>query len=144
MNHYKAVQRKDKRWDFVRFRDGSGQPWGYCRAFAPFTDKQITEWFISTELIKAHNARKHKYHTSGHSTPQEACACYRQFLLDTALRFRDDEPDRFMGRCKVCNEYTNGGAEVDHGDLIVLCKAHRTRDYVERLYPPVGEIWSST
>lgn len=146
MNYYRARQRKDKKWDFTcRYgSDGPTYAVGYCHAFRPYSEKEVKEWHIPPEKVKIHDDRKPKYHTHGHDTEKEACACYRQYLLDTKLHFYDDNPTADTQRkCKVCGVFTSGYGEVDCGELIPLCQAHRTRATFERIYPEVGYITSS-
>lgn len=145
MNYYGARQRKsDSRWDFSCKNDNRIWPVGYCSKWRPFSDQEIKEWHISPEKLEEHARFKDKHHDTGHSTEEEACECYRQYLLDCRTHYYDDIKDApTLERCKVCGDYTSGSAEVDHGERMPLCKIHRTREQLERLYPRISWITSS-
>lgn len=74
-----------------------------------------------------------KYHSDGHATGDEACDCYRGFLLDARLVFRDDPSHQ--ERCAICGDWTHGRA-LFHGDdferPVPLCTAHQTRESMEK------------
>lgn len=107
-------------------RDGTG--WHYtCR-----NDNRI--WAVGY-------CRDHE----GHTTPEEAIACYRLYQLDHRLKLDGTWKEHYE-HCKApgCETLTNGFAEVDHGTSWALCGEHRTREMVEQLYPEgPGQIISS-
>lgn len=87
---------------------------------------------------------KGKFHTDGHATEEEACECYKQYLLDTSLRLMTEEPEnaRQQNRCQVCRKFTACYAQVGPYRLFMLCPEHNTRENVAALLK-VGESWES-
>lgn len=142
MNHLCARQRKaDGRWDYTY----NGVPWGYCREYQPLAeDGRI----ISAEMARHENEKmdplKVHFHTDGHATEQEACDCYKRYMLDTALRLQPTEPENAsqQNRCRVCNKFTACHAGVGPYFLVTLCPEHQTREHVESVFT-VGESWQS-
>ncbi len=144
MNYYGPRQREsDKRWDYTCRNDGHIWPVGYCRKYE--------EWWVRFEEQFGHRpnqdeidrciANQHKYHSEGHATDDEACACYREYLLDHHLRLGLECSDA-QYKCKVCGAWTSLYAEVDMRHW-TLCEQHNNREEVEKLFGKVGEIWSS-
>ena len=145
MNYYAARQRKDGRWDFTNKNDGFIVPVGYCHQYHPLTNGSLKGLYPQEYLEQKEKEReifKHKYHMDGHTTEQEACECYRKYLLDTTL-YLDGKSNDTQRKCKICEEWTNQYAIVDGGYMYDLCDLHRTREIVETLFGSVGEIWSS-
>lgn len=143
MNYYGARQREsDKRWDYTSHnRRGGTHPIGYCRK-TDWTPEMRAEFHMSDAEWDKIQAHKEKYHDEGHSTADEACACYRSYLLDNDLRL-DHKTRDSQHRCEVCGEWTQGFATVSHSFRWFLCDAHRNRDEVEKLMPSVHESISS-
>jgi hypothetical protein len=150
MNHYAARQRADDpgkhRWDYtLANKRGGTYPIGYCHAFRPFTPETLR---MDQEQCDRWNRDEApfltKYHDDGHATAEEACACYRTYLLDHHTRLHDppEKPDQ-LHRCAVCDKFTAGAAEVGNSDWWYLCDEHRTHEQVEKLMPAIGECWSS-
>lgn len=73
-----------------------------------------------------------KYHTDGHETKEEAYVCYTEYLLDQRLRL-DLTDSNQQEKCVVCEEWTQGRAEVDHR-MFVLCDEHRTKEEITKLF----------
>ncbi len=147
MNHYKARQREnDQRWDytFANVRAGTC-PVGYCRAWKPLEPGAVGMLPGQAEQYNAQMAPfVHKFHANGHATAEEACDCYREYLLDHRLQLRDPPPNPpTLSKCVVCGVYTAGVAELGM-DRWALCDEHRNRVEVEKLVPK-GELesWSS-
>lgn len=141
MNHLTAMQRvSDGRWDYTY----NGTPWGYCREFQPFTE---CSW-MSQEWADKENAKQQpflgKFHTDGHATAEEACECYKQYLLDLNLRLALEDPanPQQLNRCQICGTFTARHAFVGSYNVFVLCPEHQTRESVESLLR-VGESWES-
>jgi hypothetical protein len=117
VNYYDARKRQsDGRWDFTCMNDGEIWPVGYC----------------------AQEGGGH------HETEAEARECYRDYLLDNELRFRNPADPATLRKCEVagCGVFTGGSAELSLRTW-VLCDAHRNRAEVEKLFGPVGQIMSS-
>lgn len=139
MNYYGPRQRQsDLRWDYTCYNDRTGvYPVGYCRSFPVFTESDVQTVFHGSEeardrYIEKLEPFKEKYHRDGHGTEEEACECYRQYLLDQRLRL-DLVDQHTKSKCVICGEWTQGRAEVDMQQF-VLCDEHRTREHVEQLF----------
>lgn len=133
MNHFKARQRKDGRWDYTCRNDNYIFPVGYCDEYRPLDDRFPAD--------PVYDANKDKHHTSGHATPEEARECYNRYLLDQQLRLNLESTDT-QRRCQVCQEWTSLFADLDC-HIYELCEKHNNREEVEKLFKGVGEIWSS-
>lgn len=140
MNYFAARQREcDKRWDYTCKRDGVIYPVGYCAGWREpqpgiLTPGQIKEWL--NEAIP----HQDKFHNDGHATAEEARECYKQYLLDFSLHLNCDASVAL--KCEMCDSLTTKRAKVDSSTW-ALCDVHRTRENVEALYGPIGEIWST-
>ena len=136
MNHSCARQRNDGRWDYTR----NGRPWGYCCEYRPVPPDipGAEQWNAKLEPLQ------HKFHTDGHATEEEACECYKQYLLDTSLQLVAAEPKNAnqQHRCQVCKAFTACYATVGTYRMFTLCPTHQTREEVEKLLR-VGESWES-
>lgn len=142
MRHSLALQRKsDGRWDYTT----NGCPTGYCLEYVPLNE---SDGVFSPEMAIAHNKKMlpliGNYHTDGHATEQEACDCFKKYMLDTQLRLNPAEPPNAeqQNRCGVCRKFTACYAYVGPYAAFVLCPEHQTRECVESLYN-VGESWES-
>lgn len=111
MNHYRARQLKDGGWHFTCMNDGRAWPVGYCAEHEP------------------------------HATKEEACGCYRKWLLDNRLKLncRDNHQQR---KCKECGEWTSSYAMCET-DIVFLCDKHMNRETFEKIVPVFDEMWSS-
>lgn len=138
MQHYKALQRADGKWDYtVTWKDRS-LPVGYCAGW--------TDWGI--DIAKMHPAAnalavslKAKYHVHGHETAEDACACYKQYLLDQSLTL-GIESDFAQFKCQVCGEWTMLRASVGRWYHFELCPKHNNRESIETLFT-IDESWES-
>lgn len=127
MNYYKASQRnKDKRWDYTK----NGMPIGYCKEYCELDSN-----------IESFCATKHKHHTEGHETKEEACECYKEYLLDHRL-ILDRKMSNQQLKCEICKEWTNGFAEIDC-NIFTLCPKHNNRKSVEEIMGEINESYSS-
>jgi hypothetical protein len=142
MNHKCARKRQsDGRWDYTY----NGGPWGYCREYRPLAeDGRIIPAGVSRYENEKMDSLKGKFHTDGHATEQEACDCFKQYQLDTALRLQAAEPENAsqQHKCQICRKWTACHAQVGAYQLFVLCPEHQTRECVESLFS-VGESWES-
>jgi hypothetical protein len=133
MNYLKSRQRtSDKKWDYTSMNDGHAHPIGYCAGWREYSPEQRKTFGMNDKYIAELETRKDKYHAEGHDTPEEACACYKVYQLDTGLRF-SDQSNR-QEKCLVCNEWTTKVARVDNWESYVLCEKHANREEVEKLY----------
>lgn len=140
MNYYGPRQRKeDNHWDYTVEHDTIIRPVGYCAGWTERTEVDYKS-FIDHESVKvalaeqeARRAHVAKYHTTGHEHAEEACLCYRVFLLDNALRLNMEMYDT-LKPCLICGTVTNMCAEIDTHNFFILCDLHRSKEEVEHLY----------
>lgn len=142
MNYLCALQRKSNgRWDYSR----NSVPCGYCRRYVPIPEDGKV---VPIEIASAENARMlpliGNFHVDGHATKEEACECYKRYLLDTRLRLRPEEPADAsqQNRYEVCRKFTACHASVGPYRMFMLCPEHQTREHVASLLK-VGESWES-
>lgn len=133
MNYLKARQREsDKRWDYTQMNDGRVWPIGYCGGWREYTPEQRKTFGMNDEYMAELETRRAKYHKDGHATPEEACACYKEYQLDTALSFGDQSSRQ--EKCLVCGEWTQKCAHIGGWESYVLCEKHANREEVAKLY----------
>lgn len=141
MNYYKARQRKDGRWDYTCQNGDLIWPVGYCDEYRDLDPKYFPgfppEWFEHKRQER--EPTKHKHHTDGHATAEEAEACYREYLLDHEIHQGNWTAQL---HCAVCQSWTTGFASVGQMGYWSLCEEHNNRTEIEKLFE-VGEIWSS-
>lgn len=141
MNYLQPRQRvSNKRWDYTNMNDGVIYPIGYCREF-----KELDGYLmpVSEEQKEEHRKFKNKYHSNGHDTYEDACKCYKEYLLDHFIRIRENKDAQH--KCKVCNEWTTQAVEVNGfggGFFEYLCSKHSSREEIEKIFN-VGECISS-
>lgn len=136
MNYEQPRQRQDdKRWDYTNRNDDRIYPIGYCQAFRELDDPPGVIQ-ASQEQIEEHRKFKDKYHTNGHATYEEACNCYKEYLLDH--RLKDYHSKHEQHKCQVCGEWTDGGMEIGCYEIFYLCNKHANREEVEKVFT-VGE-----
>ena len=143
MNYYKARQRKDGRWDYTCMNDGHIWPIGYCSKYVDPMDYNFPghEVFQTEHHLAKARANKDKHHEDGHATADEACDCYRRYLLDEKIRLGGHH-ENTQHKCVVCGEWTEMYADVNY-QFWDLCEKHNNRQEVEKLFESVGECWSS-
>ena len=146
MRHYSAKQRADDhKWVYTC----GSRAVGYC---ADTFDKQWPEEcpeylkpYMSAEDYKTEREKhlpfQDKFHADGHATKQDACECYRQFLLD--MHVRKVTSTGAMYECRVCKTFTPDYVLIGNTIFVVLCKDHQSREYYEMFRPPVNESWES-
>lgn len=142
MNHLGPMQRTtDGRWDYTY----NGRAFGYCCEYSPIPeDGKI----MPAEVAKRHNEKMQpfigKFHADGHATSEEACECYKQYLLDTQLILQKQENNQSRQgfKCRVCDVWTTCIATAGPYKLFMLCPEHQTRENVEKLLT-IGETWES-
>jgi hypothetical protein len=132
-------------WHYTNMNDGRIWPEGYCAGIPewsvfpePGDDIELPLGFHSWDQWRQDRNRllpfRHKFHTHGHASKEEAYACFKEYCLDLRTRFiEDSEAAQQQHRCQVCQAWTSGGAEVNHQHF-VLCKEHRTRETLERIF----------
>lgn len=124
--------------------NGQIYPVGYCGGWPAWLD----EGADPAPLLPIHQQLerekllpfKASFHTTAHETAEEACNCYKTYLLDTGLRFSEDTHSK--QKCEVCGEWTCGVAEVANHAQYRLCPPHANRVEVEKLFS-VGSYASS-
>lgn len=135
MNYLSAKQRqRDGRWDYTI----NNAPVGYCREWHDWDE---TSKRLSAAAYEKALSFKDKHHDHGHETAEQACECYKDYLLDQRLSL-DHKDSGSQRRCEVCGEWTQMHAMVGAYRIFHLCDAHRNRDEVGKLLV-VGESWES-
>ena len=136
MNYFTAKQRlSDMLWDYTM----NNIPIGYCQKYIdPDSYNENIRKFMSKSEVQRIRLFKEKYHTHGHPTKEEACNCYKEYILDHALSLnRKDES--CQRKCQKCKQWTNLIAGVGAYNIWFLCEQHQTREIVSELY----EVWES-
>lgn len=145
MKHYHAQQRSsDYRWEFVVDDDKLTYQVGYCVGVIDLEDPDLIDSLGGRDSVayKYYVANVtpnlHSYHVNGHDTKEEACACYRKFLLEnrTSLNIRLTE----AADCVICGSRTVYGATVDGADYL-LCDSHRNLNELGGLMPVLLELF---
>ena len=138
MNYYEALQRAtDKRWDYTRRNDGRTSPIGYCRGWDESTEERLVArlgdfgkmTFVEQEGRRAHQGR---YHEDGHETSDEACECYKRYLLDNDVNLEFGTTEDTQHRCEYegCEAWTQTVAMVN-SRTYNLCDDHRNLKSLE-------------
>lgn len=143
MNYYKARQRKsDGRWDFSCSNDDVIFPVGYCHEFAELDKDPIVGKTFSAERKRILYAHQSKYHTDGHATEEEACACYKSYLIDNSFQLYADTEN--LRKCQVCGAWTQSRVNIGFGvqQTFTLCPEHATPEKVATMFD-IWEFWSS-
>lgn len=139
MNYLKARQRQtDNRWCFTNMNDGEVYAVGYCHAFHEL-DNSLP---VTEEEKEQHRAFAHKYHSSGHPTEEEACECYKQYLMDNRLQLNRKMNDQ-KKKCQICQAWTDRYTTLGMTGFFILCEEHNTREMVATLFEAPHEVWSS-
>lgn len=153
MTHEKPRQREDGKWDYTytSTSDENGIATGYCYPWQEF-DEETKRMLYGSDGTKDYEQYAQpkrdaidKFHSCGHDTPEEAIACYRQYLLDFHLRFHNGPEDpRTLHQCAAenCFNYTAGEGEIADYARFYLCNDHRNRETFEKLFQLGGESWS--
>lgn len=144
MNYYSARKRStDGKFDFTCENGTGAFPVGYCHAFWRYWEaKSYRGPKLSPEQIEAETRFMEKYHDSGHDTPEEAEACYKDYLLDHELKLNLKASDQ-QRKCRVCKEFTEFYAMIGTASLFFLCLEHNNREQVSLLYDRPAQIWST-
>lgn len=124
MNRYSAKKRKsDGLYDYVMTQDGKTYPVGYCHEW-----KELVPGVLSEEVCRDYNEEhgklKHKYHSSGHQTEEEARNCYKEYLLDNSFQRLDQRDSQY--KCQECGKFTQNLVlvGVDVKFMFHLCDIH--------------------
>lgn len=135
MNYFGPRQREsDNRWDYTCRNDNWIYPTGYCHKFIPLNGGLM---HVSEEQVVEHERFRDKYHTTGHDTPDEACECYKQYMIDQ--RFHIGKFEDSQHKCQVCGEWTQQYIQIGGYQTFDLCDKHANREEVEKLFT----VWTS-
>lgn len=112
---------------------------GYCDDYE-FTLKAYQQY--DPAGVPNLEANKDKFHgpDHGHATKEEACDCYRQYLLDFRMRLGKDENQ--MHRCAECKEFTQNVLQIGAYSILILCDAHNNEETIKKHFK-VNESWES-
>jgi hypothetical protein len=133
---------KDHRFDMTVSSDDEG--WchaiGYCAGWTemktaedvlnlhPWADKYMVAGLLKEHA--KHEPFRAKYHDGGHTTREEAEACYREYEFDQELRFGERRGEQ--RKCAICDQWTQGFAELGQFRHFTLCPEHANRQGVEQ------------
>lgn len=149
MNYYEVreIESKDGvgtgKFHYTKKNDGRIWPVGYCAGWRENTEEDFKRYPGLKEEIEKKKEFKINYHKEGHASIEEARECYKEYLLDNKVRFREHK-DGIEGnyiKCRECEKITNGYAEIDFS-IIPLCNEHQKRDIISKHFS-VGDIISS-
>ena len=139
VNYLKARQRAvDKRFDYTQMNDKIVWPIGYCAGYREYTLEERNAFCMSDKWYEEYESRKSQYHADGHVDAEEACECYKRYLLDSSLHYGVDTKKK----CEVCKEWTDKRTMIGGYTSFVLCETHTTRAVIASLFT-VGESWES-
>jgi hypothetical protein len=137
MQHKQALQRStDGRWDYTSGRT----PIGYCHEYSDPMENNPFNLYWPQDQIDAVRNNKHKYHTDGHATKEEACDCYKEYTLDHHYHIGKDSNSQH--KCQVCKEWTQNIIHAGMYQIFILCDKHANREEVSKLLE-IGESWES-
>ena len=134
-------KRDDGRYDYTREWtrgprwEAGVMPLGYCAGWSEETKASMAARLGPELASLAHNTQERsraniaEYHTDGHETSEEACACYKRYLLDNDIIPGITLVGNSM-RCQVCDEWTRETVTVG-GTTYGLCRTHDRRRSVE-------------
>lgn len=142
MNTELAAQRdSDGRWQWVM--NNRNNPVGYCRGWTEWTQEMADRihWPLDDILRRQQEEDvpfRHKFHTDGHATKEEAERCYYDFCLDHVREGTMLDEQR---RCQFpgCEAWTQ--KYLDNPQLgmvfhfVCLCDEHRNREGLEAAQP---------
>lgn len=149
MNYYGPRQRETNgRWDYTNRNDDRIYPVGYCAGWREHSPDVLGE-AVAARLNADIEPFRDKYHKDGHPTADDACACYRDYLLDQHLRLvRWDHTVNgellrpgTLELCHAdgCTEYTAHHATISKVlERWPLCDEHLSREEVEKLFGSIG------
>ena len=108
---------------------------GYCSGWDGWSDehKQLALGPDYQSIFSAYEDREKpflsKYHSSGHDSLEDACICYKEYLLDHLVieHSRSAVPEK----CENCGEPVEKVIDI-YGQLLVLCEKHNSREELSR------------
>ena len=144
MRHYRARERRlDDRWEYTVEVNGLSYPVGYCIKLPDLKSEYLIAALGSVRspayLYYAKSVADHSgsFHSDGHASKEEACICYRKYILDNRLRISVAFA-RAPAKCQICREQTYLMATVD-ATRFILCDQHRNRKQIEVIMPVIYE-----
>ena len=142
MNYYDALKLSDgSGYHYVsqNRREGS-HPVGYCSRIWP-CPKECRSGCAACGGKGYIDKGEEHYKEHVHATAEEACECFRRYLIDG---WRKEEYGDWTG-CEVCDKPTKSGLTtrppLGHG--YALCAEHATLERLIELTPPVHQITAS-
>lgn len=158
MKYYAARQREGGRWDYTVEQDLGISKVGYCVGpFESMWPDYTPEEFAKTPLARLMQFSlyqdwrterlplAHKYHADGHDTKDQACECFREFLLDHSVDYNLAGHGNGLRPCEAldCQNTTRRAVLYNNFYHFWLCDEHRTRDVVATMAPEVGEMYTA-
>jgi hypothetical protein len=127
--------RIDGTWSY----GAKGSRLGYCRGYIPnfvhLDAKSAREWKSKLDQVK------HKYHSSGHETPEDALKCFKEYLLDLFVVESELDSELRDQWCSLkCENVTRRVITIDSPIAKVknyrwyLCDDHFNRETIDGLF----------
>lgn len=141
INHFKPRQLLDGKWHYANEQDKIRvQGVGYCQQWVPWEEFWLDITGLTPEDYVLHDKYKYKHHVLGHDTPEDACECYRMYLIDHA-RFGEKTRIKAISTCMACKNKNGCYSIIVAGDEYVLCPDCCDTKGLERCFPVPGESW---
>lgn len=134
-------------WFYSRMDDKVITPVGYCAGWREWTPEQLRMQFDEAMAVMVLRDQeqlrlfKHKYHTTGHATDQEARDCYKEYMIDNCVTLDHKLAER-RDHCMACSELTDGYAQVGTLATFVLCDNCRNRVEIAKLFKVTETMYS--
>ncbi len=118
--------------------EGWAHPIGYCVGWKDLTDEEYAKFFPWANVAELHWLKtdyekrrpfRDKYHNDGHTTREEAWACFLKYEFDQELRFYESTKE--MRKCAVCGVWTPMQASLGEFKHFYLCETHKNREGVQ-------------
>ena len=134
MRFYQPVQLDNQRWEFACVYGNFVYPLGYCAGWHDQADESLLKLVGLEQVIERVRPFRHKFHDDGHDSPFQAATCYRDYLLDTALKL-GASAQKGGANCMRCGKPTDMAAKVlPRFGYFPLCHKHMRREDVEKLF----------
>lgn len=149
MNYYAARAFLDtngqKKYHYTCMNDGMIWAVGHCSKFMTCPECKGTMFRVAEGKCTTcdnEGVIRNPNPCPGHDTEEDACRHYRAYMLDRARL--DGYDSNTQKKCQVegCGKWTQKYALVDM-DVVHLCEEHLNRDTLEKVYPDIGQIYSS-
>mgnify|MGYP000956943696 CR=1 FL=1 len=127
MNYKQARQLPSGKWHYTNCNNGLIYSLGYCRKnkCCPCRFNEVDN-IDSCVVCEGTGSIPSEHYCNGHDTAEEACAHYRDFLLDYANY--DVRDEHCLEKCEICGTWTHQIVSIDYYIYHRLCEQHCNRD----------------